>query len=184
MKCSDSLKFILFADDTNLFYKNRNLYELESVLNEELSKLSVRFKADKLSLNATKTNFILFGHKNISTPLQISLDGITLKRLDHTKFLGVYMDEKLNWNQHINHICGKISRGLGMISRVCRTMPFNVLLTLYYSLIYPYLLYCCVAWGGTSPTALQKLVVLQNRALRLFTLSPYTGLLLIFYTSV
>jgi hypothetical protein len=173
VNCSNIWKFILFADDTNLFYKNRDLLELEHVVNVELSKLSVWFKANNLSLNAKKTNFILFGCKNISTPLKLILDGAILEQVAYTKFLGVFMDQKLNWNQHINYITGKISRGLGMISRVSRFMPFNVMLTLYYSLIYPYLLYCCIAWGGASATALHKLEVLQNRSLRLITQSPY-----------
>jgi hypothetical protein len=63
VKCSDILKFILFADDTNLFYSNRNFYVLEQEINVELSKLAIWFAANKLSLNATKSNYIIFGFK-------------------------------------------------------------------------------------------------------------------------
>ena len=73
--CCEMLKLILFADDTNLFYSNRDYSELERVVNIDLSKLADWFKANKLSLNAAKTNFILFGYKKIPQPLSLVLDG-------------------------------------------------------------------------------------------------------------
>ena len=90
VNCSNIWKFLLFADDTNLFYKNRDLLDLERVVNVELrvSKLSVWFKANKLSLNVKKTNFILFWCKNIPTPLKLVLNGAILEQVAYTKFLG------------------------------------------------------------------------------------------------
>ena len=176
IKCSDILQFILFADDTNLFYSNRNISELEFVMNIELSKLLNWFRANKLSLNAAKTNFIIFGNKRIPNDLdevKLILDNNILERTTCTKFLGVFLDEKLNWSQHLSNITVKISRGLGMIGRVRNVFPNDVLQMLYYSLIYPYLTYCCIIWGGAAATLLRKLEVLQNRAVRLVTRSPY-----------
>ena len=63
--CSEILRLILFADDTNIFYSNSDRSEIENVVNAELRKLSTWFKANKLSLNATKTNFIIFGYKKV-----------------------------------------------------------------------------------------------------------------------
>jgi hypothetical protein len=176
IQCSDILKFILFADDTNLFYCNKNLSELEYVVNYELSKLSDWFRANKLSLNALKTNFMLFGNKVISeksVQFKLILDGNVLERVTVTKFLGIFVDDKLKWTHQVNHISSKISKGLGMMGRVRNVMPNDVLLTLYYSLIYPYLTYCSIIWGGASTTSLQRLCVLQNRAVRLITRSPF-----------
>ena len=68
-------------------------------------------------------------------------DGNVLERTDCTKLLGVYLDEKLKWHTHLNHISGKIAKGLGMLGRVSRILPSNVLRTLYHTLIYPYLNY-------------------------------------------
>jgi hypothetical protein len=176
VQCSNILKFILFADDTNLFYKNKDLSQLELVVNIELSKLSEWFRANKLSLNVLKTNFMFFGGKFINksgNQFKLSLDGNTIERVTVTKFLGVFLDEKLRWTPHIHHVSSKISKGLGMMGRVRNIMPNDVLLTLYYSLIYPYLTYCCIIWGAASPTSLHHLSVLQNRALRLITRSPF-----------
>ena len=94
VNCSNILKFILFADDTNLFCKNRDLLELlelERVVNVKLSELSVWFKANKLSLDAKKTHFILFIFKNISTSLKLILDCAILEQVAYAKFLGVFM---------------------------------------------------------------------------------------------
>jgi len=60
-----------------------------------------------------------------------------------------------------------------MIGRVRNMLLFSVLRTLYYSLIYPYLNYCCIIWGGASATALHKIEVLQNRSIRLITRAPF-----------
>ena len=89
------------------------------------------------------------------------------------KFLGVYIDDKLKWNQHLNHIAGKMSRNLGLIGRVSRILPSDTLHILYYSLIYPHLLYCCIIWGAACATSLHKLKVLQNRAVRLITRASF-----------
>ena len=62
--CSNLLQFILFADDTNLFFSSTNINDLIAIVNRELDKLAVWFRANKLSLNIDKTNFILFGLKN------------------------------------------------------------------------------------------------------------------------
>jgi hypothetical protein len=140
--CSDILKFILFADDTNLFFSDKNIYVVESQVNNELGKLSEWFRNNKLSLNVAKTNFIVFGNKQFPvnfSQIKLVLDGNILERTACAKFLGVYLDEKLKWTQHLNHISNKVSRGLGIMGRLMKILPPDVLKTLYFSLIHPYL---------------------------------------------
>jgi len=72
-------------------------------------------------LNTKKTNFILFGYKQIPDVIDkfsISIDGYLLEHVQHTKFLGVFTDAKFNWKTHIVHIVMKISKGLGALGRV------------------------------------------------------------------
>ena len=106
VNCSDYLIFILFADDTNLFYSCQNILQLIEIANRELAKLSQWFRANKLSLNVKKTNYILFGNKHLPPieALNVSIDGNSLQRVISTKFLGVFIDEKLNWKIHIDHL--------------------------------------------------------------------------------
>lgn len=179
VNCSHILKFILFADDTNLFYSGKDIWQVMQCINAELLKLSEWFRANKLSLNVKKTNFILFGRKRIisstvnSQKFQLIIDGNVLDRVDCTKFLGVIIDEKLNWYKHIDHISLKISRALGILNRIKNVMPHNVLLMIYNTLISPYLTYCNIIWCCAKPTLIKKMVVLQKRAVRLITRSSY-----------
>jgi len=84
------------------------------------------------------------------------MDGSRLQRVSHTKFMGVVVDAKLNWKQHVNYISLKISRGLGAITWVRHILPQSVLLLLYHIMIilYPYLSYCNIVWGAASAAAL------------------------------
>ena len=168
------LHFILFADDTNLFYSCRNLELLLTTVNLELCKLATWFRANKLSLNVNKTNFIMFGRKRLSCGHQtVKIDDVLLTQVESTKFLGVHIDAKTTWKDHIAYISLKISRSLGAINRVKRILPQKILLLLYYTMVYPYLSYCCIVWGCASACNLQSLRILQKRALRIVTNSFY-----------
>ena len=176
VNCSDILKFILFADDTNLFYSNRDIVTLMSTLNAELHKLSNWFRANRLCLNVKKSNYISFGYKHLPKGIKsfsFRLDGNQLQQVEYTKFLGVYIDSKLNWKEHVAYVKLKISRGLGIMSRVRNILPRKVMLMLYHTLIYPYLVYCNIAWGSAKVSVLNKLLILQKRAVRLCTGSDY-----------
>ena len=174
---------ILFADDTNLFHSDKDVLNLFRTFNRELGSLSDWFKANKLSLNIKKTHYILFANRKVDMlrmSLVLKIDGIILDCVDQTKFLGVFIDKKLNWNAHVNYISPKISRGLGVIGRLRKILPKKILLMLYYTLIYPYLSYCCIIWGQASNNVLNRLIVLQKRVIRCITGSDYrasTGLL-------
>ena len=102
INCSEKLFIVLFADDTNLFLSCRDIMHLFDIANIELSKLSDWFKVNKLSLNVKKTNYILFGRKRLtlSETNKICIDGQQIERVEYTKFLGVFIDEKLNWKKH------------------------------------------------------------------------------------
>ena len=108
------------------------MFQLATDCSKELSKLSEWFRANKLSLNVLKTNLLLFGSKPIPTNnnhFRLILDGNVIERVivGLTKFIGVFLDEKLKWTQHLNHISNKISKGLGIIGRVeilCQMMYY------------------------------------------------------------
>ena len=93
---SKILKFVLFADDTNILYSDANANNLNIVVNSELDKLNTWFIINKLSLNVSKTNYILFGNRNVHSDLDIKIHNEKITRVSETKFLGVWIDEKLN----------------------------------------------------------------------------------------
>ena len=132
---SDKLKFILFADDTNIFYTDKNISIVHKVLNVELEKLNLWFKVNKLSLNIDKTNFMVFSNSNIDNCESIKINGIIINRVYVTKFLGVLIDSKLSWEDQIGFVCQKVRKGIGVLNRVKTIIDSQSLYTLYCSLI-------------------------------------------------
>ena len=87
--------------------------------------------------------------------------------MEFTKFLGVIIANKFTWQRHINYMALKISKSLAILSKLKYKIPKNCLLTLYYSLVYPHFNYCIIIWGCASQTLMNKLLILQKRAVRI-----------------
>ena len=170
---SNVLKFILFADDTNSFCTGSNLKEICQVITSELEKLNIWFSLNKLSLNVTKTNYMVFGKKNNNSSEIIKFNNHTIERMSTAKFLGVIVDEKLNWSFHVSHVCKKLSKSISIIKKVKNILNSDTLKTLYNSLILPYINYCCQVWGNTSKYLIKKVVILQKRVVRIICKCNY-----------
>ena len=172
MKASSKLKFFLFADDTNLLYANKSLKTLENTVSTELIKLCDWLTANKLTLNIKKSNFVLFRtcQKRITTPNNIRLfdndtgQYVDLDNKECVKYLGVLIDSHLSWRNHIDYISTKLSKTIGLFAKLRHSVPQHTLITLYWSLIHPYLNYGIIAWRQAS--LLNKLLLLQKRVLR------------------
>ena len=173
MNCSDLLYFILFADDTNLFYSSKDLLLLQNTVICDLAKLAIWFTVNRLSLNVKKTTYVLFGSKRSIRDVKIKIDDTDLAKADSAKFLGVFIDSKLTWRHHINHIASKIAKGIGALNKVKHMLPIHVKTLIYRTMIVTHLTYCNIVWGFACKTLLNRLRLLQKRALRLLTLSHY-----------
>ena len=154
---------ILFADDTTLCFSGPNLSNLVSQCNSELEKFYVWTKANKLSLNISKTNCLLVSNRThpLVTP-QIYFNNSELHFKTSVKFLGIIVDNNLNFSDHIKSVKNKISKSIGILNRIKFLVPPEILRNLYFSLIYPYLNYCTVVWGGTYDIHIAPIINLQN----------------------
>ena len=99
--------------------------------------------------------------------LNISTDGHKIDETGHTKFLGVVIDSKLTLKNHISYITGNIAKGIGVITKARKLLDKNTLIILYYTFIYPYLCYCNHVWRNTYITYLDKLFIMQKKAVRI-----------------
>ena len=162
------LKPIMFADDTNLFCKSKTVKTLFLKANIELQKISEWFQANKLSLNEDKTRFTLF-HKlqdRDNLPLQppvLKTNNYKIERSSSIKFLGVMVDEHLNWKDHINIIENKLSKNLGLLHKAKQFLNAKAMKSLYFSFIHSYLTYGNVAWCSTFMNKTKKLFGKQNK---------------------
>ena len=105
--------------------------------------------------------------KKNNLDIKLAIDGETINEVDKSKLLGILIDSKLTWKQHIAYVSGKISRGIGMIIKAGQYLNKQGLISLYYSFIYPYLTNCNHIWGSTYKTSLKPLITLQNKAVRI-----------------
>ena len=165
---------ILFADDTTILIKSDTASTAVISMNRELEKLSIWLTANKLSLNISKTHYMVFDRgKEKTDQYSLFLNNILIDRVKYTKFLGVIIDEKLNWTHHISYIKNKISKGFGIILRARKFFTKSTLLKLYNSFVLPYLIYCVEIWGNASEIHILPIITLQKKIVRALTFSPY-----------
>lgn len=170
-----SFKVRLFADDACLIYKNKNIFQLEQNVNSELIKVNDWLKVNKLSVNYSKTKYIMFTNKKINKDITLMIDNYKLDRVSEIKYLGVVLDESLKWKSHIDLIKTKISRGSYILAKLRHYVPISVLKMVYYAIIHPHLTYCITTWGGACSSTLQSLFNLQKKIVRIITYSDYTA---------
>ena len=161
------VKCILFADDTNVFCAGDNQLEIESMLNRELAKLCKWFAANKLSLNLSKTSYILFRNRPPDVDFNMFIDNDRINRVHVTKFPRIFIDDKLNWKHHINTVRSKLSKVAAIIYRASCLINKDGIYMLYCSLFLPYINYCSEIWGNTYATNVECITALQKRVVRL-----------------
>ena len=106
-----------FADDTFIIYNSKKAKTIETVINTELKEVIKWLRLNKLSLNAGKTELIFFHstkHKLDYDKVYINFNGIRLNPVDYIKYLGMFIDKYLNWNQHVDNLSIQLSRVNGI----------------------------------------------------------------------
>ena len=145
-----------------------DLESLQTFVNKDLLAIAEWLKANKLSLNVKKTHYMIFnGKRKLKYQISLNIDGESINEVDKTKFLGVIIDKNLTWKSHIQYICGKVARGIGIIIKARKWLNQDSLLSLYYSFIYLYFIYCNHVWGTTYKTYIEPLTVLQKKIIRI-----------------
>ena len=164
---SKILDLIRFADDTNVFFSHKNVDVIQKTLNDELPKLSDWCNANKLSVNLKKSKFMIFRprQKRQTLDIKLEINHCAIERVKETLFWGVILDETFSWKPHIANVARKISKSIGVNYKASFCLPTSSLLTLYYSLVYLYLVYCVSVWGSTYPSNLKCILLLGKKSL-------------------
>jgi len=163
-------KVSLYADDTAIFCASNNPNHIESMLNAELSQLSTWFHNNRLTLNISKTKWMLMGSSkriNNCHDLEIKIDDICLEKVTSYKYLGVILDSCLTYSNHVDMMHSKASQRIGLLRRLRPYLGTNVANMLYKAIVLPIVEYCDVIWDNSSSTLKQRLQILQNRAARI-----------------
>ena len=166
MHLCTSLNIRLFADDACVSFSHENPTFLENKINTEMIKIDNWLKANKLFLNYSKSNFLIFSQKKQTYHFKISINNSILKQQHSAKYLGVTIDDKLNWKPHLNNLKTSLSRSCYAICKLKNYANLRTLKSVYYSLFYSKLKYCISSWGSTAPSNLDEIFRLQKRAIR------------------
>ena len=170
---STKLKFVMFADDTNVYCSGEDLKEVLRTVEVELFQLKKWFDINKLSLNEKKTKFMVFSGARTNCEVKLKLNQVEIDRVYETKFLGVIIDHKLCWKPHIEYIKRKISKSIAILYKTRDMLNKKCLHILYYSLIFPYLTYCVEVWVNVYKTNIDRIIKLQKRVIRIINKEGY-----------
>ena len=97
---------------------------------------------------------------------KISLNNVDIKRVEYVKYLGVLLDNKLNWKAHVSNLCSKLSRVYGIFYKLRHYVPLNTLRIVYFSLVQSHLQYSLINWGKANNVTLHRLEIMQNKIIR------------------
>ena len=165
---SDTGDEILFADDATIYDSGPNYFEIIARMNLTLKKISKWLVANKLTANIIKTEGMIFSKVNVIYPLPpLKLYGKPLSFSTTFKLLGLTLDSKLTWKDHLSTIESKLSRACGVLYSLRRKITRSVARVIYMSIVYPHLLYGNILWSAASKSHLDKLFVKQKKVIRI-----------------
>ena len=190
---------LMFADDTFSSKSDNDINRLIESVNVEVNKMAIWFRANKLAVNKSKTKFIIFRTRGKPVPQNLpdvvfnenetgcpfNPDLVTpLERYHNNhpkiecrayKLLGVYLDEHLTLDYHVNNLCKKLAKSLYCIKMAKNNLNPPGLRSLYFALIHSHLSYCPIILGCLNKSNLKKLEKVQKKAIRIITKSSYNA---------
>ena len=163
----------IFAYDTSFTASADSIPSLLGILDESIESLKNWMTYNKLTLNTLKTEFLVIAFrtkvKEVKETLCVHIQGEPIYRSPYAKSLGFYIDQQLDWEDHVTHIVKKCSSGLSALRNSRRSLPKEALLAIYHSLIESYLPYGISIWGNCGDTLITRLQKIPNRAARIIT---------------
>ena len=157
---------ILLADDTTVYKTHYSKKYLESCLMEDLFHLADWFRANKLTLNLKKTVCMFFSHNNKSEKINLSFEQSHIPQVTSTKFLGIWIDEKLTWKEHCKKLKIKLYKNRNLLCNSMNILNAHTMKLLYYAQIYSHLVYGNTLWGnGSAKSDIQQIQKIQNKCL-------------------
>lgn len=161
-------KYQNYADDTAGIYTNQNQQLLFESMQRDIDKLSDWFYSQHLAVNANKTKVMIFKVKNKPEqyPPNLILNNTAIERVSVYKYLGFKLDDRLSFTEHVMYVKSKIIPFLSILKRTRYLIPESGLLSIYYAYVHSHLVHLISVWGFTTEMMLDRLQVIQNKAIR------------------
>ena len=155
------MRFVHIADHTTVFTFNSDINNVHVTVNRELVGVDNWLKINRLSLNVSKTSYMIIS--NNKNAIDIKIRDSILTKVSTVKFLGLTLDENLTFNDHVKNVTTKISKSVGALRRLHCQLPADVMVKLYYSLVYSHLTYALLPWGRSGRTNSAKIECAHKR---------------------
>ena len=144
-------------------------------------------KSNKISINANKTELLVFRHphKVLNYDLfKIKIDGKKLFPSHYVKYLGILIDSHLKWNYQTDTLASKLSRAIGMLTKIRHFVSNNTLRSIYYGIFSSILTYGCQIWGQTQNKNVNCVIKLQDKAIRIINFVQFNASTKLLYYNV
>jgi len=159
----------MYADDTTVLCCSSDINLLFQEMNQSLHNINTWAFDNRLLINTKKTKYMLFRNnkpiEDVFLNNKLIIGTFEIESVKYFKLLGVIIDAKLKFKEHIELVVGKISRSLGIINKIKFFLTRESLFMLYYSLIFSHIYYCNIIWGSNYKTYLKNIYTIQKRFL-------------------
>ena len=165
-----SCNYQLYADDTVIYHTDMNVNISKATLEKDLKKFTNWCNGNVLTINIKKSKYVMYGLKSQTRKIvnhDLLMNNNKLDKVSSYNYLGVHLDMNLNFHKYLQICVQRTTYKIYMLSKVRRYIDFNTALTIYKTMILPILEYGDVAYDNSDLQLLDKLQVLQNRALRI-----------------
>lgn len=159
-------KLTLYADDTTLLFSDSNMERLEVDSNVGCNSVVQYFNEISLNINPSKCEMIDFSLRPVYIEPKVYVDDSHIANVVSVSLLGLRLDSKLLWNDHVDKIVSDLSKGLFVLRFIVKYVPATTARTVYFSLMYSHITYGIELWGSTADTHFQKIFKLQKQAVR------------------
>ena len=159
----------MYADDTTLLFRSKCPDELSTSLTSNLDLVANWLKANKLTLNISKTKVMLFGTRHMLdkfNDISLTYNDDMIEMVREFKYLSVKFDSTMSWLSHIDYLANNVSKRIGVIRRVKHFLPHQTLVMLANALVIPHFDYASPVWSNCSDSYQARLQVLHNRLAR------------------
>ena len=160
---------VSFADDISILINDKNPETLSKKAESSLTNITRWVDSNKLSLNIPKTSYITISNKNIGENFKIKLKDVELTRTNTAKILGVIIDDKLTFKEHINKLVNKLAKYMYILVKLVKSIPLYVLRKIYNAHVHPHILYCLSVYGTTPKSNTRQIITMQKRIIRLLS---------------
>ena len=157
-------KIFLFADDALLYVSGDSMLECINKINNDLNELSLWFKMNKLKLNIDKTKCMCIN--GVLDDNLVKINNVSIEIVDKIKYLGVIIDNRLNFKDNFDYVCKKIARKVYFLGSIRKNISFKTSIHVFNVVIKPYFEYCPSILFLGNKQMMDRLQKLQNKAMR------------------